>query len=69
MSRKQREKSIDLLRLRPGLMKWVNQCGACQTRGVKPEVTDEGVDVATLRKQLGIMVLNDFGLCEMCGRR
>ena len=57
------------LREYPHLLKWINQCVACQHRGYKPEMPSEifpGVAARNLRKYFDELVLNEKGLCAQC---
>jgi hypothetical protein len=59
------------LRQYPDLLKWINQCAACQRRGYRPETPAEifpGVAGRNLRKYFDELALSEDGLCEQCAR-
>ncbi len=55
----------------PKLMKWINQCGGCQSKGYKPELPDEiypGGGAQNLREYFRVMAFDGRGLCLVCSR-
>lgn len=56
----------------PEVRRFVNQCGGCGSVGVKPDAPEEftrfGPMGSGLRERIGVLALDDRGLCEMCGR-
>ena len=53
----------------PRLLKWINQCVACQHKGYKPELPEElppGFAAQNLRKYFDELQLNENGLCPQC---
>ncbi len=59
------------LREYPHLLKWINQCAACQHRGRKPEMPADifpGVAARNLRRYFDELALNESGLCAQCAR-
>ncbi|HEX5870215.1 MAG TPA: hypothetical protein VFY65_07365 [Longimicrobium sp.] len=56
----------------PEVRRFVNQCGGCASVGVKPDAPDEftrfGPMGPGLRARIGVLALDDRGLCELCAR-
>ena len=53
----------------PHLLKWINQCVACQRRGYRPELPPEifpGIAARNLRKYFDELPVNEKGLCLQC---
>ncbi len=50
----------------PHLLKWINQCVACQRRGYRPELPPEifpGIAARNLRKYFDELPVSEKGLC------
>lgn len=66
---------LDYIRMYPRLMKWINTCSGCGAIGHKPElpeqITRKGgqwtVCAQNLRRFFKELVVNDVGLCGICG--
>lgn len=57
------------LRMYPKLMKWINQCIACQSIGYKPEMLTKlpaGNPAAIIKTHFQQLELSDKGLCDQC---
>ncbi|OUS70282.1 hypothetical protein B1748_29030 [Paenibacillus sp. MY03] len=68
-------KGEEYLKMYPSLMKWINQCIACQSIGYKPDLphelaTYDGINMsaaaANLRRFFKPMSVDEIGLCDTC---
>ncbi len=56
----------------PSVRRWVHQCGGCGRVGVKPDApeqfTRDGRRASRLRAHIGVLQLDERGMCELCAR-
>ena len=61
------------LKMYPDLMKWINECPLCHTKGYKPEMPEHiGSEYSfagkNLRKLFNPLEVDDHGYCLQCSR-
>lgn len=69
---KRQSESDKYLQMYPELMKWINECIICHSKGYKPEMPEHisrefSVAGKNLRKFFNPLVVDDLSICEQCG--
>lgn len=61
------------LKMYPELLKWINQCPICQSKGYKPEMPDHisrehSIAAYNIRKYFKPLEVDENGLCLQCSK-
>jgi hypothetical protein len=66
-----RDEGSEYLKRYPDLLRWMNQCIACGSRGYRPDLPENirpypSHGARTLRQHYQPLPVDDVGLCEQC---
>ncbi len=71
---RQKKDSELYLKMYPDLLKWINECPLCHTKGYKPEMPDHvggqySIAAKNIRKYFRPLDVDDNGICLECSKQ